>query len=344
MRRDFLQFTTRWLMIIVAVVALGIYALTPGLRPKPPVLPSPYGYLHAIALTSDEKWLVTGGLEEINSHQTIGVVSLLDLATGQPRWFYKCGVTDPRFETFRISTDRQMLIGQTAHSLRFLNISNGKLLRLVPGLSDRTGCQTMSSDARLAAWATEAGIRLQDVASGKAIRTLGAPRSSVLEFSPDAKLLASARGWLGQSSHPDDVTLWDVAGGKPAATLNGQSGGISCLAFAPDGKTLAAGWREDGAILLWDVAGSRLIARLKPQARSTKAMLFSPDSKTLASVNSGSSTSDEITFWDVSTCKERAHSTTGKENMTCCLLFDRTGTTLFAGCEDGTVLIRDSTP
>jgi WD40 repeat protein len=337
-----LQFTTRWLLLIVAITALGIYGLSPVVRPRPPSLPSPYGCLHAMALTSDEKWLVTGGLEDVASHHTAGVVSLLDLATGQARWVYKFGNTDKRFESFRISTDGRTLIGQTAHSLRFLNMSNGRLLRLVPGLSDRTGCQTMSPDASLAAWATEAGIRLQDVASGKPLSTLAAPPSSVLEFSRDSKLLASARGWLGQRSQPDDVTLWDVASAKPAATLNGQLGGISCLAFAPDGKTLAAGWREDGAILLWDVASGRLIASLQPHARSTKAMAFSPDSKTLASVASGSSTSDDITFWDVSTFKDRGHTSTGKQDMTCCLLFDRTGTTLFAGCEDGTILIRES--
>jgi WD domain, G-beta repeat len=331
-------------MLIVAGTALGIYALSPALRPSPPVVSSPYGYLHAIALTSDEKWLVTGGLEEISSHQAIGVVTLLDLATGQPRWAYKCGNTDQCFGTFRTSSDGRMVIGQTAHSLRFLNSANGKLMRLVPGLSDGAGCQTMSADASLAAWSTEAGIRLQDVASRKPISTLAAPPSSVLEFSPDAKLLASARGWLGLSSQPDDVTLWDVAGAKPAATLNGQPGGISCLAFTPDGKKLAAGWREDGAIFLWDVASGQLITRLQRQARSTKAMVFSPDSKTLASVNSSDSTSDEIAFWDVPTFKERGHSSTGKANMSFCLLFDRTGTTLFAGCEDGTVLIHDVAP
>jgi WD40 repeat protein len=338
------QITTRWLLLFVAVTALGIYGLSPALRPRPPVLRSSYGHLHAIALTSDEKWLVTGGLDDVASHHTVGVVSLLDLATGQARWVYRFGNNDKPFESFRISTDGRMLIGQTAHSLRFLNISNGRLLHLVPGLSDRTGCQTMSPDARLAAWATEAGIRLQDVASGKPVSTLAAPPSSVLEFSPDAKLLASARGRPGQNFQPDDVTLWDVASATPAATLNGQPGGISCLAFTPDGKTLAAGWREDDAILLWDVASGRLIARLQRQARSTKAMVFSPDSKTLASVNSGSSADDEITFWDVSTCKERAHTSTGKQNMTYRLLFDRTGSTLFAGCEDGTVLIRDAAP
>ena len=344
MRLSFPQITTRALMLIVAVAALGVYGLSPALRPRPAFLQSPHGYLHAIALSFDEKWLVTGGLEEPSSHQTIGVVSLLDLATGQARWEYQVAGTDKRIETFRISTDGQMVIGQSAHSLRFLNISNGKLVRSLRGLSGQTGCQTMSADASLAAWATEAGINLQEVASGKAMGTLDAPLSFVLEFSPDAKLLASASGWRVQRPQPDDVTLWDIASGKPAATLNGPPGGISCLAFAPDGKTLAAGGREDGATLLWDVASGRLIARLQPHASSTKAIVFSPDSKTLASVSSGGSASDDITCWDVSSFKKRAHTSTGKELMSFCLLFDRAGTTLFAGCEDGTVLVHDTAP
>src|SRR5688572_17699159 len=39
----------------------------------------------------------------------------------------------------------------------------------------------------------------------------------------------------------------------PLATLKGHRNTISCVAFAPDGKTLASG-AKDGAVIVWDLA------------------------------------------------------------------------------------------
>src|SRR6185312_6000905 len=41
------------------------------------------------------------------------------------------------------------------------------------------------------------------------------------------------------ASGSTDVKLWDVASGKEKATLKGPTRGVNCLAFSPDGKTLA---------------------------------------------------------------------------------------------------------
>jgi WD40 repeat protein len=337
-----LRFTMRRLMIIVAVIAVVVWCFRPAGRPRPSFITSQYGYVHALALTPGEQWLATGGVGDISSHQSNGVVSLIDLATGRPRWFYKCGNSDQRVEAIRISADGRTLIAQNAHSLRFLDVASGRLLQQLAGLSGSSGCQTLSQDASLGAWASEAGIKLQDVASGQQIRTLIAAPCGVVEFSPDAKLLASAEGRMGDGSRTDDVTLWDVNSGKRSATLKSQCRAIRELAFAPDGKALAVASGHGGAIELWDLTSGRLTGRLKLDVRSTRAIKFSPDSKTLVSVDSGLSLLDEITFWDVSTCKPRGHASTGKEMVSWRLLFMDGGSILLAGCEDGTILIRDS--
>jgi WD40 repeat protein len=339
------QFTMRWLLLGVALAAAGIYFLSPARRPRPAYLASPYGFLHAMALAHDETWVATGGLESVSSHQTIGVVSLLDLATGQPRWIYKGGRAE-RFETLRVSANNRVLICQSHHALRFLDVASGKLLRAVAAPPDASGDGTMSPDASVAAWACDTGIRLQNVASGMVTVTLDAAPCSVLEFSPDGKLLASARGWIGNDSNPDDVTLWDLGAGRPRATLKGQGGGISRLAFSPDGRWLAAGRREAGVILVWDIASGGLIATLQPPPHftSTRALLFSPDGKTLASVECASSGHDHLAFWDLSTQTARGRSPTGKQLVDWSLVFNRDGTVLLAGCEDGTIIFRDAVP
>jgi len=66
-------------------------------------------------------------------------------------------------------------------------------------------------------------------------------------FAPDGMTLAAT------GSH--HIGLWDVATGKVIRRWRAR-GDIeaSCLAFSPDGKTLASWCREDCAIHLWDAA------------------------------------------------------------------------------------------
>jgi WD40 repeat protein len=68
-----------------------------------------------------------------------------------------------------------------------------------------------------------------------------------VSFTPDGKTLASA--------HEDGtVTLWEVATGRPRASLKGHKAAIRSVAFTPDSKTLASG-SLDGTVNLWDVTG-----------------------------------------------------------------------------------------
>jgi WD40 repeat protein len=85
-----------------------------------------------------------------------------------------------------------------------------------------------------------------------------------------------------QKIRPPQKSTFD----RPRLALQiGHSDRISCLAFSPDGKTVASGsW--DQTIKLWDVATGALKLTLKPgKGRSypISAIAFSPDGKTLAS-------------------------------------------------------------
>jgi eukaryotic-like serine/threonine-protein kinase len=52
------------------------------------------------------------------------------------------------------------------------------------------------------------------------------------------------------------VKLWEVATGKNTATLKGHTQNVRCVAFSPDGKTLASG-SADGTIRLWDFPAAK---------------------------------------------------------------------------------------
>jgi WD40 repeat protein len=76
---------------------------------------------------------------------------------------------------------------------------------------------------------------------------------NAVAFSPNGRLLAVAAS--------DGVSVWDVFTQKRLALFAGHDGQPLCVAFSPDGKTLASGGM-DTTILLWDVS------KLRPAAPS----------------------------------------------------------------------------
>jgi WD40 repeat protein len=95
------------------------------------------------------------------------------------------------------------------------------------------------------------------------------------------------------------VKLWDVATGAERS-FPARGGWGNCVAFSPDGNTLAAAGRD---VRLWDLGGGKPRGRVLFEGRHDtrfSAVAFSPDGKSLAAADG------VVRLWDVASGEERA--------------------------------------
>lgn len=78
------------------------------------------------------------------------------------------------------------------------------------------------------------------------------------------------------------VWLYDADTHEEIHLLTGHEARVSCVAFSPDGQTLASGsW--DSTIRLWDMDSGRRLGILTGHTNTVNTLVFSPDGRTLAS-------------------------------------------------------------
>ncbi len=119
-------------------------------------------------------------------------------------------------------------------------------------------------------------------------------------FSPDGRMLATGGRFDNQ------VTLWEVATGQRRTFLRPPEGvRLHCitLAFAPDGKTLAATGADvpdggtakvRGGVVLWNIRAQREATVLKVPDDVDCSLVFAPDGKRFAA----GSVAGTVTVWE----------------------------------------------
>jgi WD40 repeat protein len=185
-------------------------------------------------------------------------------------------------------------------SLRLWHADSGKLSGRLDGQVGPITAVTFSPDSRLLASAGSRGgdVWLWQIAQGEpALLIPGAAQDCAVEalaFHPAGRLLAvGGIDHLATSGFDGAVVVWDIPDRKKVAWVRG---GVTALAFSPDGTRLAAASLRR-TLLLWQTNDWRRCAEPPGHLDVVTCLAFSPDGRLLAS----GSDDRTVRLWDAIT-------------------------------------------
>jgi WD40 repeat protein len=312
--------------------------------------------LEHVAFSADGKSLFVAGRDlEVRRHEgradrTLGFVRIWDVAAkretgvlpgpGSTRFGHYIGEI-ASVRAIALSPDGKLLAvftqtdsgNKTATEVRLWDVGTRtarQTIELKMALSNARAGLAFSPDSKVLAIGGHlverqgrhvSAIELTDVASTKVLESIDPGCEATFAFSPDGKLVASAE-------HHNRVHLWDVATGQQLAEDHAEMGVLHDVAFAPDGKSLAA--VGEGGAKIWNVALQQGAWKLEQRGvlhghiGSVYRVVYSRDDKLLMT-SSGDGT---IKLWDAKSGQHR--STLPHENRSGITIFSPDGQAIAA--------------
>jgi WD40 repeat protein len=247
------------------------------------------------------------------------------------------GEQPPPEGTLAFSPDGQSIaVGWGGEPVRIYDLM-GRAKQQLAGSSDPVLSLVFSPDGKTLAVGHEKQIiRLWDCGEGKVRFQIKYPGPvHALAFSQDGQTLAASGG--------PHIALYQVGNGELVRELATREGPpltppfATCLAFAPDGKSLATGWL-DGIVRLWNTATGKEIRQFEGHGSAIHGLAFSADGRNIVSA----SFDRTVRLWEAYSGRQIA-SWQGHAGPATSVAFARDGRVAVSGSADTTLLLWDVT-
>jgi WD40 repeat protein len=308
-------------------------------------LPTSAGQVNSLAFSPDGKTLAVGGSE--NAYSPGPVLELWNVSTGKliKTLASSAGIVD----SVTFSPDGKSLAdGGWSGILETWDISSGTRTSQMNTAESSVNSIEFSPDGAILAaggFGESVALELWNVASGLLIRKLpsGATSVNAVSFSPDGKSLADGGYFDDPVTHDRSGTaeVFDVASGTLKSTLNTNSYIVDCVAYSPDGKTLAVGdWVTiafNGSIELWNASTFSLMQTLQGDSHpEVHWIAYSPDGKSLASFGvevsaTSTTTTSVLDIFDTTTGEQTSTINPDPYNGSLSLAYSADGSTIALG-------------
>lgn len=221
--------------------------------------------------------------------------------------------------------------GSPDGTIRVWSAANGQETRRSPQPAQAVGGLAFGVRSKdtplLCAGAQDGTVRVWDPAAGRELHCFQGAEERIwsVAVSPRGDLLAAASAGT--------VHLWDLRSRDGGRSIG--AGGAFCVAFSPDGKTLATG-AADRAVSLWNPVNGKLRRRLAGFTGAVRGLAFSPTGNLLAAA----SPDPVLRLWDPRTGLETGE-LRGHESNLFAVAFSPDGATLAAASADQSVRLWD---
>jgi WD40 repeat protein len=237
-----------------------------------PVFQGHTSYVHCAVFSADGKRILSGSAD--------GTVRLWEWEekARERKELLRCeGHTGGVWAVAFAGAGKLAVSASTDKTVRVWDLENGREIRRMEGHEDRVWALALSSDGRrVYSGGQDRSVRVWDLETGKALDCWKKGHTDpvrALALSPDGKRLVTAEGKV--------LYVRDATDGRELGKLEGHSGTIDSVTFAPDGRHVLSGGFDDHTLRLWDLQTRKEIQTFKVNSRP-QGVAVSPDGRQAA--------------------------------------------------------------